>query len=294
MDVTELQLDNNNHFLRQNFKNKYVQNINQTFSTCDSEMTTNYIKQGKDFEQKGFYSEAIVCYKQIEKLNYQITSLTLIANCYYLSGKYDLAESYYLESLLHTIHEPTILFDIYKNLGKLYLKNSNLENAEKFYLKAYAIDPQSDDLLVNLATLDLQKSNEALALEKYRNALLLNEKNDKAWSGLSLVYELFGERELALGCIKKAIDINPENLNALHIYSQLCVKNKTPQDALILLDKWTDKHDFNINICLFQIELYIQNKEFTKARFILNLGFLWEPTNLILATWNETLKSHGI
>lgn len=290
MDVTEIPIQNNDHYLIQTSSEKKIANN----SIKNSEKISNYIKLGRRFEQQGYFKEAIKCYKQIETLDCVFTSLTLVAKCYYNAGQFELAENNYLESLLHTTTDATVLFEVYKNLGNLYLKNSQLNSAEQFYLKAYAINSQSDDLLVNLATLDLQKGDEALALEKFRNALFINEKNDKAWSGLSLIYELFGERELAVGCIKRALDANHDNLNALHIYSQLCVKNKTPNDAIELLERWTDSHDFDIDACLYLLELYVHNSDFIKARFMVNLGFLWEPKNLTLVTWDETLKSHGI
>jgi tetratricopeptide (TPR) repeat protein len=290
MDVTEVLLKHSDRFLPKSMKDIKV----ESSANSESDKISHLIKLGRNFEQKGYYKEAIKCYKQIEKFNCVFTSLTLIANCYYKSGQFELAESNYLESLLHSTTDLEVLFNVYKNLGNLHLKSGQHESAEQFYLKAYSINPKSDDLLVNLATLDLQKGDEALALEKFRHALFANEQNDKAWSGLSLVYELFGERELSMGCIKKAIDINPNNLNALHIYSQLCVKNKTPSVAIRALEQWHDNHDFNINACLYLIELYIHNSEFIKARFMVNLGFLWEPKNLSLFTWDETLKSHGI
>lgn len=290
MDVTEIILNNRESLhtdCPQNKKKEAASNIN-------ADKISEYISLGRNFELKGYFKEAIKCYKQIENLDCAFTSLNLIAHCHYKAGQFELAENSYLESLLHTTTDTAILLDVYKNLGNLYLKNGNLESAEQFYLKAYAINPQSDELLVNLATLDLQNGDEALALEKFRHALFANEKNDKAWSGLSLIYELFGERELAIGCIKRALDSNPNNLNALHIYSQLCVKNKTPSEAIALLERWTDKNEFNIDACLYLIELYIHNSDFIKCRFMVNLGFLWEPKNLTLVTWDETLKSHGI
>jgi tetratricopeptide (TPR) repeat protein len=265
-----------------------------TAANTNSDSISEYIKLGRKLEKDGYYKEAIKYYRQIEKLGCTFTSLTLIAECHYNSGRLELAESVYLESLLHTTTDNSVLFDVYKNLGNLHLKNGQMESAEQFYLKAYALNPQSSDLLVNLATLNLQKGDDALALEKFRQALFINDKNDKAWSGLSLIYELFGERALAIGCIKKALDINPDNLNALHIYAQLCVKNKIPAAAIELLERWNDLHEFEIDACLYLIELYIHNNDFIKARFTVNLGFLWEPKNLTLATWDETLKSHGI
>jgi tetratricopeptide (TPR) repeat protein len=259
-----------------------------------SNEATNLIAKGRQFERRGYYQEAIKHYKQLEKLDLGFSALTLIAECYQQAGNLELAESHYLEALLHNTKDAEVLFSVYKNLGNLHLKKACLESAHQFYVKAYAINSKSDDLLVNFATLDLQRGDEALALEKFRHALFMNDKNDKAWCGLSLIYELFGERELALGCVKRAIDINPNNLNALHIFSQLCIKNKTPEIAVPYVENWLDQNSFSLDACLYLIELYIHNYDFIKARFTVNLGFLWEPKNLNLVTWDATLKSHGI
>lgn len=290
MDVTTNSFENTNVF-----KYDYPLSKSQSqFQALPSVEVSDIIDKGREFEKRGYYKEAIKCYKQLEKYDLSFSSLTLIGECYYQSGNFELAESHYLESLLHCTKDNNVLFAVYKNLGNLYLKKGQLESAQQFYLKAYAINPQSDDLLVNLAILDLQKGDEALALEKFRHALFANEKNEKAWAGLSLIYELFGERELAVGCIKRAIDCNPNNLNALHIYSQLCIKNKTPDAAISLLENYMDNNSFNIDACIYLVELYIHNCDFVKARFTVNLGFLWQPKNLSLATWDATLKSHGI
>ncbi len=250
---------------------------------------TPILKLSEEFEKKGFPNESIKCLKHLFCVSNSFYAHTAIGNVYYRTNDLIKAKNEYLEALLdlNEEHDSDKLFEIYKNLGNISLKENKVSDAKNFYEKAALIKSDSSDLFVNMATLDLIQQDEDSAIEKFRKAIYKNDKNDKAWVGLALIYQNYGESDLTLACLKKALDLNQYNINALHLYSEFCNKNEKRLEAIEFLENWILKNDFHSDVYSYLIELYINNNNLIRAKELLEIALLWEPKNNIFIEWYD-------
>ena len=127
------------------------------------------------------------------------------------------AEECLLDALQY-ISEPCLsLFFIYENLGKLACLNQNFELAEEYYNKAHTISPQSDNLQFQQAYLSWKMKEYKRSEELFQQLVKKNPSISKYWLGLALCRSQLQEKELALACLKKTLDLEPSNPLALNL-----------------------------------------------------------------------------
>ncbi len=146
-----------------------------------------------------------------------VYSLAIQAKDYYDKGNFDAAYEVYWQILQMNVYDQNILFDAYKNLGNIFLREGDYDEAEELFDKACTLRPESDALLVNYGVLEIQRKNLENARNRFRCALDLNSKNDGAWLGLALVHREFGDMELAWANLERALDENKSNQTALTV-----------------------------------------------------------------------------
>jgi len=139
-------------------------------------------------------------------------------------------------------------FDALKELGNTLLKAHDFDGAEENYFKAYRIDPNSDSLLVNMGTLEFRKQSYQSARERFVQAVEADHNNDKAWVGLGLVHSCFGDFKLCLANLERALDINPQNLTALSMYSETAFKHGSLHKILEYVDMYFEKANDSVDI----------------------------------------------
>ena len=144
-----------------------------------------------------------------------------IAMGYETQRDFQLAREIYQKLLGEDVSESQ-RFNIYKNMGNVYLKLSELNLAEGCYGKASVLFPKSPVLAVNLGVLEIQKGDLDKAKTHFLKALNLEPENDVAWVGLSLVHRAHSDHDLSRACVLRALDSNPVNKTALVHYYQWC------------------------------------------------------------------------
>ena len=127
------------------------------------------------------------------------------------------SEECYLESLNQITEPSVLLFTVYKALGDIYLLQKNFLQAEEYYNKASTLKSDCQGLLFSRAMMFLKEKNYHLAEQNFQDYLKAHLQSAKAWLGLSLARKALGETELALACLKKCLDIEPNNTQALKI-----------------------------------------------------------------------------
>ena len=165
----------------------------------------------------GRLDHALKCFQALVKIEPQSENFILLADVYYVMERDQDAMKYYQTALMDIKVPLSELFNVYKNLGNIFVRSRDFETAEEYYNKAFTIDSKSDTLLVNYGTLEIQRENLEKALSYFREAIQLNGENDKAWVGLSLVHRHMGDFELSHANIERALDINAKNRTALRL-----------------------------------------------------------------------------
>lgn len=175
-------------------------------------------------------------------------------------------------------------------MGNIFLKEADLESAEEFYHKAYAIDSQSDVLLVNLGTLAIQTQEFELALSRFRQALEINSKNDKAWVGLALVHRQMGDLVLSKANLESALDVNPLNRTAVHLVADWGLREKNFEFVENTLIEYVSGVEFDEEMSLLLIHTFCLNGKIVEASLELERMLLWDPSNARLLQIEKELK----
>lgn len=216
-------------------------------------------------KQKYEYPEALKCYQKFADLNPGEMSYFFLGEIYYLLNDDDQAGKFYQRALTEIDYDSPYLFQIYKNLGNISVKQNDFEAAQEFFDKAFTINSHSDDLIVNYGTLEIQKQNLGLALERFKQALDLNLYNDKAWVGLALIYRKMSDFNLAWADLQKALDVNPHNQVALRICLEWALQDMNYEIARSAIEKFLKLHPNEIEWryiyagLLFQIGMWVES-----------------------------------
>jgi tetratricopeptide (TPR) repeat protein len=213
-----------------------------------------------------------------------------LAHCYYHQGKDELALDTYFQALNYPTETSDLLFEVYKNIGNIFVKSSDFDAAEEFYNKAHTINPLSDILFVNFGTLEIQRNDLNSALERFRSALSVNPKNDKAWVGLALVHNQMGDHVLALANLENALDVNPKNKTAVHLLANWSVRDQKPDAAISSLENYLGLVDFDEEMSLVLIHLFCLSGRIDLALFEIERFLLWNPGHQEVADLEQKIK----
>lgn len=222
-------------------------------------------------------------------------SAVALAKLLYEQNELEAALELYFQAAGEISEENATVFEIYKDIGNIYVRQKDFDGAEEYYHKAFALNPDSDTLLVNLGTLEVQRENWALAQGRFRAALNVNPKNDRAWVGLAITHENLGDLELAFANLINAIDLNPLNRTAVHLLAVWSQKYQRLEEAVNALQTYLSKSDYDEEMSLALIELLCEKKDFRSARLELERVLCWSPERSDLLELEARLEEfqHG-
>ncbi len=291
MEVTSIEsarnvlLANNENYLANALLAKELQqNIHDTGIT---------FRLGMGYLQAKCFKSARSCFGEVRKNLGSFESYFYYAKaCEGLEEHVDAKEAY-LDALLISTINLDLLFEAYKNIGNIYLREKNLDIAEDFYHKAYALFPNSAQLAVNMGTLEMQKLDSSNAIERFRKALRIDPHFAAAWVGLALSYQQFGDFDMAWASLLKAIEYDFKNSTALLLIAQWAIKQDSIDLALSHLMTFFDNGEFDSMLSQAFVELCIHTNKFNLARLELERSLLWDPRNSDLLTFDKALRDHG-
>jgi tetratricopeptide (TPR) repeat protein len=139
-------------------------------------------------------------------------------------------------SIPHECGEP--LFELYKTLGNIDMRLGDFSSAEEFYNKAYTINPNSAQLLVNYGALAIMNHDLNKAVDSFRAAVKNDALNVKAWTGLATVHRDFGDHELAWANIERALDIEPTFETAILLVVDWSMKDNELERSVKLIERF--------------------------------------------------------
>jgi tetratricopeptide (TPR) repeat protein len=218
-------------------------------------------------------------------------NMARLGHCYYQQNLDSKAREIYLEALSLMTDESAELFELFKNLGNICMREGDFDSAEEYYNKAFTLQPSSDALHINLGTLALQQQALELALSRFRLALEINARNDKAWVGLALVHNEMGDHVLSKANLENAIDINPRNRTAVHLAASWAVRDQNYPLAISALENFVSEVDCDEEMSLLLIHLFCVRGQYVEANLELERLLLWDPGNEKLLMVEQEIRN---
>lgn len=159
---------------------------------------------------------------------------TLLSEALAKQGDFPSALKVLHEVLDESDGKDPILFEVYKNMGNIYLKCGDIEAAEEKYNLANAIDSDDENLSVNYGVLAIQKEDYEEAKSRFSQVLEKNNSSDLAWVGMALVHRAHSDNDLARACLLRGLDENSYNKLALCNYYQWCTEDGVGSDSSLI------------------------------------------------------------
>jgi tetratricopeptide (TPR) repeat protein len=265
-------------------------NLLRTASNNDSKNVAILGLIAECLEKTQRFDEALKVRNVIVSIDCHFDQVQKLATLYYKLGQDELASGKYFEALSMLTEENEAIFEIYKNLGNILVRQGDFEGAEDYYNKAYTLNPQSDTLLVNFGTLEVQRQDFDKSLYCFRQAVEINRKNDKAWVGLAMVHSQFGDQELAWANLETALDINPRNRTAVHLMANWGLRDHRTSQSITVLENYLGEVEFDEDLSLVLINLYCSTSQINEAQLESERVLLWNPENQEVAQLKEKLK----
>lgn len=209
--------------------------------------------------------------------NYSLQRSLELANIYFLNDKDEEALKLYYDCLSNVIEDEVSLFNIYKNIGNIYVKFKEFDLAEEFFFKAYQMNNHSDVLLVNIGVLEFQKKDLEKSKHCFRTAIEINNKNDKAWVGLAMTHIEIGDRDLSWGNLTKALDVNPNNKTALTLLSQFFSETDRNSQCRDYIIKYLENNNFDEDVSMLLIQNLTFAGDYQNAYLESFKNYLWNP-----------------
>jgi tetratricopeptide (TPR) repeat protein len=228
-------------------------------------------------ENSSNVNEALIARKTLIQVDYGFESLYKYATVLYKAGKDQEALDKYFEALAVLTEENIHLFELYKNMGNIFVRQGDFDGAEEYYNKAYTLNSQSDVLLVNFGTLEVQRNDFDKSLYCFRKAVEINPENDKAWVGLAMVHNQVGDSDLAWANIETALDINPQNRTAVHLAANWGLRDGKVQKAIEALQAYLSCVEEDEDMSLVLINLFCTVGQLDGALLEMERVLLWNP-----------------
>lgn len=174
------------------------------------------------------------------------------------------------------------------------------------------LEPYNEDVHLHKAGIHSQLRNYRKAIEHYRKALELAEEGlDDIYLDLAFEHENCEQFDEAIGCLKKALEVNPENEAVLYELAYCYDLAEAHEASVVFFRHFTNEHPYSfvawynlgnalaklgrleesnnaLDLCL-AIEEEFSSAYFSKARNLLQQGSYEEA----IACYQETLNIDG-
>lgn len=247
----------------------------------------------------GQEDERLSLLRSLVRMDDHPQNLMLYANALYDGGRDQEALKLYLTALHSLESNSPLLFDIFKNIGNIYVRCHDFESAEDNYNRAYTLNSDSAPLLVNFGTLEIQKQNWSGAVTRFREAVELDPRSDRAWVGLAIAHRQFGDLDLSWANLARALDLNPENTTALQLALSWVVKDERWTTVCEWLERYLERRSDDPAMSLALAQLWFLAGRWQAARWEAVRALSLDPhldgaTELLSLIDREQLKeSHG-
>ncbi len=229
------------------------------------------------FQQRSDYEQCLKIQEQKLKVKYDFEEVASLGHIHYKCHQDQKAKEKYFEALSLVVETSPALFDVYKNLGNIFVRERDFEHAEDFFHRAFAMNSDSDVLYVNYGTLEIQKGDWLKAKSHFQKALEIQPRNDKAWVGLAMIHASFQEMPLAWANLETALEVFPGNKTAVLLFASWSVKEQKVSQAIDAHIQYLETQDFDLEISKSLVHLFCLGQRFDLALIELERALLFHP-----------------
>jgi tetratricopeptide (TPR) repeat protein len=147
-------------------------------------------------------------------------------------------------------------------LGRLYLAKGNLGAARTAFEQTLAANPQQISALQGLTAIDIKEKKPEAARARIEAAIAKSDRNDSVQLLAGRTYASLGDMAAAEKAFKRALEINPANLDAYAALGTLYATEKRLAEATAEFDKLAQRQPKAIGpATTVAMLLQMQNKE---------------------------------
>jgi tetratricopeptide (TPR) repeat protein len=172
-------------------------------------------------------------------------------------------------------------------LGQLYTAKHDTAKAEAQFKAAQAIEPASEDVVLNLARLRAE-SGDIKGAAQLLEAVPVNERTTKEEFALGAAYEQLKDLKQAIAAYQRSVDMEPENVDATRSLAQALLADNQLDEALKQFQQLVDA-DPEDTASLDRIsEIQRRQGKYTEALATVQKARVKDP-NSLEAGYNEGL-----
>lgn len=171
-----------------------------------------YCLLAQHMEQANHQAKALYFYqKAVEMVPEQADANIQLGSIYYKQHNIEQAISCYLQALKSRPNDPHILF----NLGLFYLRQQSWTEAIEYSKKTIELDPSHEKAYINLGTAYEKTNNQTEAVAAYQKAAQLDPESFDNQHRLGNLFRSLEKLEDAVEPYRKAIELQPHNVHIM-------------------------------------------------------------------------------
>ncbi|HVZ83542.1 MAG TPA: tetratricopeptide repeat protein, partial [Terracidiphilus sp.] len=172
-------------------------------------------------------------------------------------------------------------------LGQLYSVKHQPQKAEEQFKTAQAIDPDSEDVVLNLAQLYVQSGDINHAIQVIE-AVPVQDRTAKMELALGAAYDQLKRPKDAIAAYQRSVDIDPGDVRALNALGQALLNNDQLDEALKIYRELSDADPDDVGSLIHVGEIERRQGKYEDALATIKKAAKKDPDNLEVG-YNEGL-----
>ena len=180
-------------------------------------------------------------------------------------------------------------------LGQLYSVNHDSAKAEEQFKAAQKIDPGSEEVILNLARLYSEEGDIHRAIDVL-SAIPEDDQTPRTEFALGQAYDETKEPKKAIAAYRRAVDLDPSNLDAQRSLAQALLNDNDLDDALTAFQtiSTSDPQDANAWLRIAEIQRRQSNYDASIASLKKARTLSQDPLQLTEISFNEALADEAV